>query len=113
MRVSEIKHRLRERSEYGSRLAAMEEVGRRYPGSSSKSALPQVGLFWRYLFVPLLRRVPWSFKHKAMRTLKLTAQGWPEDARRFGEPWRPPAGAERTPSTPAHARPQEIGRAER
>jgi hypothetical protein len=98
VRVSEIKHRLRDRSEYSLRLAAMEDVGRRYPGRISKSALPQAGIFWRYLFVPLFRRVPWSFKHKAMRTLKLTARGWPEDARRFGEPWRPPAGAERTPS---------------
>ncbi len=92
MTFSELKHRLRARSEYALRLAAMDDVARRYPGRTAKSALPQVGVFWRYLFVPLFRRVPWSFKQKAMRTLKMTAQGWREDARRFGEPWRPPAG---------------------
>jgi hypothetical protein len=90
MTLMELKHRLRDRSEYGLRLAAMEDVGRRYPGRVSKSALPQVGIFWRYLFVPLFRRVPWSFKRKAMRRLKMTARNWPEDARHFGEPWRPP-----------------------
>jgi hypothetical protein len=84
------KQLLRERSEYYLRLAAMEDVGRRYPGSTSESALPQRGLFWRHLFVPLYRRVPWEFKRKAMRALRMTATGWPEDARRFGEPWRPP-----------------------
>ncbi len=97
MNVREIQHRLRERSEYSLRLAAMNDVARRYPGRTSKSALPQVGAFWRYLFVPLFRRVPWSFKHRAMRTLKMTARNWPQDARRFGEPWRPPAGSRRPP----------------
>ena len=72
------------------RLAAMEDVGRRYPSRVSKSALPGVGVFWRFLFVPLFRRVPWSFKVKAMRLFRMTAAGWPADARRFGEPWRPP-----------------------
>jgi len=90
---TEIKHRLRARSEYGLRLAAMEDVGRRYGGGTHDSALPQVGLFWRYVFIPCFRRVPWSTKRKAMRALKMTARDWPEDARRFGEPWRPPARA--------------------
>ncbi len=93
VRFTEVKHRLRARSEYGLRLAAMEDVGRRYGGHSSASALPQVGAFWRYVFVPFFRRVPWSTKRKAMRALKMTARDWPEDARRFGEPWRPPPGA--------------------
>jgi hypothetical protein len=92
MTFSEAKHRLRARSEYALRLAAMDDVARRYPGATAKSALPQVGVFWRYLFVPLFRRVPWSFKQQAMRTLKMTAQGWQQDARQFREPWRPPAG---------------------
>jgi len=30
-----------------------------------------------------------------MRKLKMTAQGWPEESRRFGEPWRPPGAAGR------------------
>jgi hypothetical protein len=91
MTFRELKHRLRARSEYALRLAAMEDVARRYPGRTAKPALPQVGLFWRYVFVPLFRRVPWSFKQKTMRALKMTAQNWREDARAFGEPWHPPA----------------------
>jgi hypothetical protein len=90
MTFRELQHRLRARSEYALRLAAMEAVGRRYAGSVTKPALPRVGLFWRFVFVPLFRRVPWSTKQKAMRTFKMTAGGWPADARRFGEPWRPP-----------------------
>jgi hypothetical protein len=88
--LAERKRILRERSEYVLRQAAMEDVGRRYPERVSKSALPQLGPFWRYVFVPLYRRVPWEVKASAMRRLKMTAQGWPEDARKFGEPWRPP-----------------------
>jgi hypothetical protein len=88
--LAERKQRLRERSETALRLAAMEDVGRRYPDRVSKSALPEETGFLRYVFVPLYRRLPWSFKHRAMRALKMTAQNWPEDARRFGEPWRPP-----------------------
>jgi hypothetical protein len=95
MMFSEFQHRLRRRSEYSLRLAAMEEVGRRYPGRVSKSALPGVGLFWRFLFVPLFRRVPWAFKQKAMRVFRMTAAGWPADARTFGEPWRPPSTNDR------------------
>jgi hypothetical protein len=92
--LAERKQRLREHSESVLRVAAMEEVGRRYPDRVAKSALPPQGAFWRYVFVPLYRRVPWSLKRKAMRALKMTAQNWPEDARRFGEPWRPPVSAD-------------------
>ncbi|HUO70082.1 MAG TPA: hypothetical protein VMU39_04835 [Solirubrobacteraceae bacterium] len=91
MILRELQQRLRARSEYALRLAAMNDVGRRYPSSVSKPALPRVGVFWRWVFVPLFRRVPWSFKQQAMRTFKMTAAGWPADARRFGEPWRAPA----------------------
>jgi hypothetical protein len=68
----------------------MNDVGRRYPDRVTKSALPRGGPFWRYLFVPLYRRIPWSFKRDAMYRLKMTARNWPQDARRFGEPWHPP-----------------------
>ena len=91
MTFQEVKRRLRARSEYALRLAAMDDVARRYPARTSKPALPRVGLFWRYVFVPLFRRVPWAYKRTAMRALKMTAPGWPEDARRFSDPWRPPA----------------------
>jgi hypothetical protein len=107
MTVGDLKQRLRERSEYVLRLAAMNDVGGRYPGRISKSALPQEGVFWRYVFVPLYRRVPWSFKRKAMRALKMTARNWPEGARRFGKPWRPPVGTEQAVSEGSLERPLE------
>jgi hypothetical protein len=88
---AEQKRRLRARSEHVLRIAAMEDVARRYPSRTVKSALADEGPFWRFVFVPLYRRVPWEFKARAMRKLKMTAQGWPEQSRRFGEPWRPPA----------------------
>ncbi|HTR78523.1 MAG TPA: hypothetical protein VMH39_10445 [Gemmatimonadaceae bacterium] len=87
----EQKRRLRVRSEHVLRIAAMEDVARRYPSRTVKSALANEGPFWRFVFVPLYRRVPWEVKARAMRKLKMTAQGWPEQSRRFGEPWRPPA----------------------
>ena len=95
---AEQKRRLRERSEHVLRLAAMEDVAQRYPGRTVPSALSTGGPFWRLVFVPLYRRVPWEFKRNAMRTLKMTAQGWPEQSRQFGEPWRPPARDPLTPS---------------
>jgi hypothetical protein len=85
------KRRLRARSEHVLRVAAMDDVARRYPSRTVKSAMADEGPFWRYVFVPLYRRVSWDFKARAMRKLKMTAQGWPEQSRRFGEPWRPPA----------------------
>jgi hypothetical protein len=88
---AERKRQLRTRSEHVLRLAAMENVARRYPRRTVPSALSDEGPFWRLVFVPLYRRVPWEFKRDAMRKLKMTAQGWPEESRRFGEPWRPPA----------------------
>jgi hypothetical protein len=90
MTFAQRQRRLRARSEYVLRLAAMDRVGRRHPGKLARSALPNEGPLWRYVFVPLYRRVPWDFRRKAMRSLKMTAQGWPEDGRQFGEPWRPP-----------------------
>jgi hypothetical protein len=87
---AEQKRRLRARSEHVLRMAAMDDVARRYPRRTVPSALANEGAFWRFVFVPLYRRVPWEFKARAMRQLKMTAQGWPEGSRKFGEPWRPP-----------------------
>jgi hypothetical protein len=92
MTLIERKRRLRKHSEHVLRLAAMDDIARRYPGMVTKSALPRENAFWRLLFVPLYRRVPWSFKRGAMRRLKMTAQGWPDQPRTFGAPWRPPPG---------------------
>jgi hypothetical protein len=81
---------LRERSEYELRLAAMDSVGRRFPDASvRRTASPRGGPFWRFVFVPLYRRVPWHVKHRAMERLKMTSQGWSSD-RHWQEPWRPP-----------------------
>ncbi len=85
------KRRLRTRSEHVLRVAAMDDVARRYPSRTVKSAQANEGPIWQFVFVPLYRRVPWEVKARAMRKLKMTAQGWPEQSRRFGEPWRPPA----------------------
>jgi hypothetical protein len=84
------KQRLRDRSEYVLRLAAMEDLRARYPAGTTRSALPREGAFWRYIFVPLYRRVPWSLKRRAMHALRMTAGGWSEHPRRFRAPWRPP-----------------------
>ena len=105
--LNKLGHKLRHRSEYALRLAAMRDVAGRYPGMTVKSALPPVGAFWRYLFVPLFRRVPWSYKRSAMRAARMTARGWQEDAPQFGEPWRPPSGNGRVPSTSQIEQPQE------
>ena len=82
--------RLRERSEYYLRLAAMQELRREHPSGTKPPAPPSGGLLWRHLFVPLYRRVPWEYKARAMRALRMTASGWDPPARRSGEPWRPP-----------------------
>jgi hypothetical protein len=113
MTAVELKRRLRQRSEYALRLAALDDVRRRYPTRTAKSVLPAAGPVWRYLFVPLFRRVPWSFKRQAMRRLKMTAPGWQEDARRFGEPWRPPPRDGRGSPAEALARAREAQRPER
>lgn len=89
MSPAEVKRRLRERSELSLRLAAFEVMRRRYPTQTRRSAIPSPGLAWRFLFVPLYRRIPWHVKHQLMRRLRMTVPGWHEH-RSFGEPWRPP-----------------------
>ena len=84
---------LRERSEYYLRLAAMEDQRRRHPDTTTRPALPRGAIFWRFVFVPLYRRVPWHVKERAMHALGMTASGWPDGRRSFGEPWRPPPAA--------------------
>jgi hypothetical protein len=85
------KQALRERSELYLRVMAMEDVRRRYPQAGTQSAaFPPMPVFWRRVFVPLYRRVPWPLKQRLMRALRMTSSGWPQEPRRFGEPWRPP-----------------------
>ena len=92
MSAARRKQELRERSEYELRLRAMEDLRRRYPDSTTETAMPRGGPFWRVFFVPLFRLVPWRLKRWAMRRLRMTSSGWPEDARRFQQPWRPSPG---------------------
>jgi hypothetical protein len=69
--------------------AAMRDVGRDAP-STVQAYHGRDGLLWRWLFVPLYRRLPWALKQRAMYALRMTASGWRAPERRPGEPWRPP-----------------------
>jgi hypothetical protein len=84
-----MRRRLRERSEHYLMLAAIRQHGSGVPGTV-KPYRERGGLLWRWLFVPLYRRVPWAVKERAMRALRMTATGWKPPPRRPGEPWRPP-----------------------
>ena len=87
--MSEFKRRLREQSEHYLLLDAAERLGKGAP-STVKPYHGSDGRFWRLFFVPLYRRLPWTFKRRAMDTLKMTASGWTPPAREPGKPWRPP-----------------------
>jgi hypothetical protein len=89
--LSDAKRNLRERSEHHLRLAVLRELGRDEP-STVEPYRSEGGAFWRLLFVPVYRRLPWRVKERAMGALGMTAKGWQAPARRPGEPWRPPAG---------------------
>ena len=80
------KRRLRERSEHYLMLAAIRQTGAGVP----KSYKERGGLLWRFVFVPLYRRVPWAFKQRAMNALRMTSRGWTRPRRAPREPWRPP-----------------------
>jgi hypothetical protein len=87
--VDEMKRRLRDRSEHYLLQAAIRDVGSGAPGTV-KPYRSRGGLLWRWLFVPLYRRVPWTLKRRAMGALRMTSRGWKPPAREPGEPWRPP-----------------------
>lgn len=86
------KQRLRDRAEHHLRLAAMEEMRRRDSAGTTPPYEERGAFFWRRVFVPLYRRVPWDVKERAMRVLGMTAEraGWTPPERRPREPWRPP-----------------------
>ena len=101
--LSDAKRNLRERSEKALRLAVLSELGRDQP-STVQPYRPKGDRFWRMLFVPLYRRIPWSAKERAMGALGMTAKGWQPPARTPGEPWRPPADvAAKLAAPPAQA----------
>jgi hypothetical protein len=87
--LDDTKRRLRDRSEHYLLQAAMRDLRRDAPGTVEPYR-GRDGLLWRWLFVPLYRRLPWDVKQRAMRTLRMTASGWKAPERRPGEPWRPP-----------------------
>jgi hypothetical protein len=87
--ISELKRRLRERSEHYLLLDAARRLGKGVP-HTVKAYQGSEGRFWRLLFVPLYRRVPWPTKRRAMDSLKMTATGWTPPKREPGQPWRPP-----------------------
>lgn len=93
--VAEAKQRLRDRAEHHLRLAAMEDLRRRHPAGTTPAYDEPGALFWRRVFVPLYRRVPWHVKERAMRAFGMTAErsGWRPPARRPRDPWRPPPAA--------------------
>jgi hypothetical protein len=90
--IGEVKQRLRERSEHYLLLDAAERLGKGAP-STVAPYHGEEGRLWRLLFVPLYRRLPWTFKARAMETLKMTASGWTPPPREPSEPWRPPKGS--------------------
>ena len=55
--------------------AAIRQHGTGVPGTV-KPYRERGGLLWRFLFVPVYRRVPWAVKERAMRTLRMTASGF-------------------------------------
>ena len=87
--ASEFKRRLREQSEHYLLLDAAKRLGKGVPATSKPYGVKE-GRFWRLLFVPLYRRVPWPVKRRAMNTLKMTASGWTSPKREPGQPWKPP-----------------------
>ena len=59
--MSELKRRLRERSEHYLLHDAAERLGKGAPATVEPYHGSE-GRFWRLFFVPLYRRVPWGFK---------------------------------------------------
>ena len=87
--LGELKRRVRERSEHYLLLDAARRLGKGVP-HTVKGYQGSDGRFWRLVFVPLYRRVPWATKKRAMDTLKMTASGWTPPKREPGRPWEPP-----------------------
>jgi hypothetical protein len=87
----------------------LSELGRGQP-STVQPYRPPGGLFWRILFVPLYRRLPWTVKERAMGLLGMTAKGWQPPARKPGEPWRPPSAVPPAPAERPGPGPGEPGR---
>jgi hypothetical protein len=84
-----VKARLREQAEHHLTVDAARRLRAGAPGTVDPYR-DGGDRFWRLVFVPLYRRVPWGLKQTAMSAAKMTARGWTPPAREPGEPWRPP-----------------------
>jgi hypothetical protein len=92
--LTELQARLRDRAEHHLRLDAM----RRLRGDAPATVEPyddHRGWFWRYLFVPLYRRIPWETKQRAIQAARMTADGWTAPTREPSQPWQPPDALKR------------------
>jgi len=87
--LAELKARLRARAEHHLRLDAVRRLRRGAPSTFEPYRERGDG-FWRLVFVPLYRRIPWPVKQRVMQTARMTARGWTPPRREPGEPWRPP-----------------------
>jgi hypothetical protein len=90
--LARAQQRLREQAELHLRLAAMDDLRSAHPDVTTAPHRPRGAALWRYVFVPLYRRVPWETKQRAMHALRMTAEshGWTPPPRRPADPWRPP-----------------------
>lgn len=86
-----MKRRFREVTEHHLRIAAMERMRKTYPEVGARKPNYPGGAFWRWVFVPVYRRLPWNLKTTVMRRSGMIASGWTPPARRPGTPWTPPA----------------------
>lgn len=87
--LAELQARLRERAEYHLRVDAMRRLRADAPATVEPYD-DHRGLVWRYLFVPLYRRIPWETKQRAIRAARMTAAGWTPPTREPSQPWQPP-----------------------
>lgn len=71
-------------------VAAMEAMRAKYPDAGTRPPAFARNLFWRHVFVPLYRRIPWGVKRQVMLRAGMTARGWTPPRREPGTPWRPP-----------------------
>lgn len=87
--LADLKARLRDQAELQLRLAALRDLRGDAP-STVEPYRRRGDRFWRLVFVPLYRRIPWTFKQRVMKTARMTARGWTPPSREPGQPWRPP-----------------------
>jgi hypothetical protein len=90
--LEHFKARLRDRAEHHLRIEATRRLGAGKVPSTVKPYDTGGDQFWRRVFVPLYRRLPWKVKQRAMTAARMTARGWTPPERRPGEPWEPPRG---------------------